>query len=47
MIVEGVCNMLDVSPSLEEGDGYDVPNLVIQLRKSSIIADLLGVKGIL
>ena len=31
MIDKGVVDVLDVSCSLEEGDGYYVPNLVIEL----------------
>ena len=32
VIDEGVCNMLDVSCSVQKCDGENVPRLVIQLR---------------
>ena len=40
MIDECVYDMLDVSSSLEEIYGYDVPSLVIHLGEGDFVADL-------
>ena len=45
-IDEGVCDMLDVTCTLEEKDGDDVPILVIQLGEGGFITGVEGVEDI-